>query len=151
MTELWLLRDFDFETGELTVRSGKGNKDPTTMLPRVLTVSLRHHLETVRSLHDRDVGEGFGRVWMPEALAVKYPSADRSWGWQWVFPASQRSVDPRSGVQRRHHVGEQVIQRAVREAAARAGIHKPATPHALRHRSQRTFWRRDTTSGRCRN
>jgi integron integrase len=127
------VKDLDFDTGEVVVRSGKGNKDRTTTLPRVLSVGLQRHLERVRALHDRDVSEGFGRVWMPDALAVKYPNANASWSWQWVFPAGTRSIDPRSGVERRHHLGEQVIQRAVHEAARRAGIAKAATPHTLRH------------------
>lgn len=127
------VKDIDFETGVVTVRSGKGNKDRTTMLPRILCAALRNHLVSVRALHDRDVAEGFGRVWMPDALAVKYPSAEGSWSWQWVFPARQRSVDPRSGIERRHHVGEQLIQRAVHDAAKRMSLAKAATPHTLRH------------------
>jgi integron integrase len=127
------VKDLDFETGEVVVRSGKGNKDRTTTLPRVLSGPLRQQLEGVRRLHDCDVAEGFGRVWMPDALAVKYPNANASWSWQWVFPSGNRSIDPRSGIERRHHLGEQVIQRAVHEAVRRAGIAKAATPHTLRH------------------
>ena len=127
------VKDLDFESGEVVVRSGKGNKDRTTPLPRMLCVGLQRHLEKVRALHDRDVGEGFGRVWMPDALAVKYPSASGSWSWQWVFPAGKRSIDPRSGIERRHHLGEQVIQRAMQDAVRCARIAKPATPHTLRH------------------
>ena len=127
------VKDLDFDSGELVVRSGKGNKDRTTMLPRVLWTALRQHLAEVRALHDRDVAEGFGSVFMPDALAVKYPSAAQSWSWQWVFPAAHRSVDPRNGVVRRHHIGEQIIPRAVKEAAQRAGLPKAATPHTLRH------------------
>ena len=127
------VKDLDFDSGELVVRSGKGNKDRTTMLPRVLWTALRQHLAEVRALHDRDVAEGFGSVFMPDALAVKYPSAAQSWSWQWVFPAAHRSADPRNGVVRRHHIGEQIIQRAVKEAAQRAGLTKAATPHTLRH------------------
>lgn len=127
------VKDVDFEAGELVVRSGKGNKDRTTTLPRVLAPALREQLAEARRLHDRDVAEGFGRVWMPDALEVKYPNASVSWPWQWVFPAAQRSIDPRSGVERRHHLGAQIIQRAVREAVQRSGITKAATPHTLRH------------------
>jgi integron integrase len=127
------VKDLDFETGEVVVRSGKGNKDRTTTLPRVLAAALRRHLEGVLTLHDRDLTEGFGRVWMPDALAVKYPNANASWSWQWVFPAGHRSIDPRSGVERRHHLGEQVIQRAVHDGVRRAGIAKAAPPHTLRH------------------
>jgi integron integrase len=127
------VKDLDFETGEVIVRAGKGNKDRTSTLPRVLSAALRRHMERVRALHDRDISEGFGRVWMPDALAVKYQNADVSWCWQWIFPAAKRSIDPRSGVERRHHLGEQVIQRAVHGAVKKAGIEKPATPHTLRH------------------
>lgn len=127
------VKDLDFETGELVVRSGKGNKDRATTLPRLLVPALREHMGEARHLHDRDVEEGFGRVWMPDALEVKYPNANISWSWQWVFPAAQRSIDPRSGIERRHHLGAQVIQRAVREAVQRSGITKAATPHTLRH------------------
>lgn len=127
------VKDLDFETCEVVVRSGKGNKDRTTPLPRVLSAGLQRHLERVRALHDRDVSEGFGRVWMPDALEVKYPNASGTWSWQWVFPAGKRSIDPRSGVERRHHLGEQVIQRAMHDAIRTAGITKAATPHTLRH------------------
>jgi integron integrase len=127
------VKDLDFETGEVMVRSGKGNKDRTTTLPRVLSAGLQRHMERVRALHDRDVSEEFGRVWMPDALEVKYPNANASWSWQWVFPAGKRSIDPRSGIERRHHLGEQVIQRAVHDAVRCAGIAKAATPHTLRH------------------
>ena len=127
------VKDLDFQSGEVMVRGGKGNKDRATTLPRILAGGLRRHMQSVRALHDRDIAEGFGRVWMPDALARKYPSADRSWGWQWVFPAAKRSIDPRSGIERRHHVGEQVIQRAVHQAAREAGMTKMATPHTLRH------------------
>src|SRR5207244_3220762 len=90
------VKDLDFETGEVVVRAGKGNKDRTTTLPRVLSVGLQRHMERVRALHDRDVSEGFGRWWMPDALEVKNPKANASWSWQWVFPAGKRSIDPRS-------------------------------------------------------
>jgi len=127
------VKDLDFETGEVVVRAGKGSKDRTTTLPRVLSVGLQRQMEWVRALHDRDVSEGFGRVWMPDALEVKYPNANAAWSWQWVFPAGKRSIDPRSGIERRHHLGEQVIQRAVHDAVRSAGIAKAATPHTLRH------------------
>jgi integron integrase len=127
------VKDIDFDTGEVVVRGGKGNKDRSAPLPAVLAVALRRHLEDVRAMHDRDMAEGFGCVWVPDALAVKYPNAARSWIWQWVFPAAGRSVDPRSGVERRHHLGEQVVQRAMQLAARRTGITKHATPHTLRH------------------
>lgn len=87
----------------------------------------------MKDLHSQDLRQGFGRVHLPFALARKYPEADRSLGWQYVFPAGTKSVDPRSGAVRRHHVGEQALQRAVRRAALRAGLVKPASPHTLRH------------------
>lgn len=127
------VKDFDFESCEVIVRNGKGDKDRTTMLPRTLHRALREQLAIARDLHDADVAEGFGEVWMPEALAQKYPAAARSWPWQWAFPAAQRSRDPRSGAERRHHLGEQVLQRAVRDASRRIGLTKMAGPHTLRH------------------
>lgn len=127
------VKDLDFGAGELTVRNGKGDKDRTTVLPRSIGRALQEHLGRVRDLHDADMAEGFGTVWMPEAVAAKYPHAAISWPWQWLFPAARRSVDPRSGIERRHHVGEQAMQRAMKEAVHRAGIVKPAGPHTLRH------------------
>ena len=103
------------------------------MLPQVLVPALRKHLERVKVLHDRDLEEGFGEVWMPDALARKAPAWGRAWGWQYVFPSAVRSVDPRSGVERRHHLYPESIQRAVREAARAAELVKPVTPHVFRH------------------
>ena len=103
------------------------------MLPAALVDPLKAHLKQVRDLHDQDVAEGLGEVYLPYALDRKYPNAAREWGWQYVFPSKNRSVDPRSGVMRRHHVQDQAIQRAIRQAVRDAGIAKPATPHTLRH------------------
>jgi integrase len=100
---------------------------------RTLTAALKDHLQLVRQRHDDDLAAGFRPVFLPEALSRKYPHADRAWGWQWAFPAARRSVDPRSGVERRHHRAEDVVQRAVKSAARRAGIAKPVGPHTLRH------------------
>jgi integron integrase len=127
------VKDVDFEQGEILVREGKGGKDRRTMLPRALVERLRAQLAEVRRVHERDKAVGFGRVWMPEALARKYPNASLEWGWQYVLPASVRSIDPRSGVERRHHLDESALQRAVKSARLRAGIAKPATCHTLRH------------------
>jgi integrase len=103
------------------------------MLPTAVRQGLQRQLEEARRLHERDLAEGYGRVWLPEALARKYPQADREWAWQYVFPAARRGVDPRDGQVRRHHLHETVIQRAVREAARQAGLTKPVTPHTFRH------------------
>ena len=127
------VKDVEFTRREIIVREGKGNKDRVTVLPENLILPLKAHLEKVRTLHERDLDAGFGEVYLPDALAVKYPNAPKAWGWQFVFPSPVRSVDPRSGTERRHHIYETSVQRAVREAAKLAGIHKPASPHTLRH------------------
>ncbi|MBU1223766.1 MAG: integron integrase [Gammaproteobacteria bacterium] len=127
------IKDVEFSRGEILVREGKGFKDRVTMLPAVLANPLKAHLEQVRALHEQDVVEGYGEVYLPYALDRKYPNAGREWGWQYVFPSKNRSVDPRSGVVRRHHVQDQAIQRAIRQAVRDAGVVKPATPHTLRH------------------
>lgn len=127
------VKDIDFSRAVVTVREGKGDRDRRTMLPAIVSEPLRDHLRQVRALHVEDLAEGFGSVWLPHALERKYPAAPTEWPWQYVFPATKRSIDPRSGRERRHHVDEQVIQRAVRAAARSAGIEKPATPHTLRH------------------
>jgi integrase len=104
-----------------------------TTLPKRLIEPLRDHLARVKVRHERDLEEGFGRVYLPFALERKYPNADREWGWQYVFPSSRRSIDPRSGVERRHHVNPEVLQRAIKNAVRRAQIVKPASVHTLRH------------------
>ena len=103
------------------------------MLPDSVIESLQRYLEKVRELHQADLGAGFGEVYLPYALARKYPSAGREWGWQYVFPSSKRSIDPYSGVERRHHLDEKVLQRAVRQAVRDADLTKPASCHTLRH------------------
>jgi integron integrase len=127
------VKDVDFERREIAVRDGKGGRDRRTMLPERLIEPLRSHLARVKVLHERDLAEGFGEVYLPFALARKYPKAGRSWPWQYVFPAGSRSVDPLDGVVRRHHLDEKVVQRAVSHAARKAGIAKPVSPHILRH------------------
>lgn len=126
-------KDVDFERRAIVVREGKGSKDRVTMLPEHLVLPLRDQWVKARALHRDDLAEGYGDVEMPYALDVKYPKAGRQWQWQFVFPAASRSADPRSGVIRRHHLYPQTVQRAVTEAAARANIPKPVTPHVLRH------------------
>jgi integron integrase len=127
------VKDVDFGAGQIVVRDGKGFKDRVTMLPEALRGELRRQVERARVFHEQDVAEGFGRVHLPYALARKYPNADREFHWQYVFAAAQRSRDAATGVERRHHVQEETVQRAVKEAARHAGINKPVTPHALRH------------------
>jgi integron integrase len=127
------VKDVEFSRREVVVREGKGNKDRVTVLPENLLLPLQAHLEKVKALHERDLDAGFGEVYLPDALARKYPNAARTWGWQYVFPSSVRSTDPRTGEERRHHLYEASVQRAVREAAKLARIHKPVTPHVLRH------------------
>lgn len=127
------VKDVDFARREITVRQGKGGKDRRTMLPAMSVEALQGQLAQTRRVHERDLSAGFGEVWLPNALARKYPHAAREWGWQYAFPAGVRSVDPRSGEVRRHHLDETLLQRAVKRAVRRAGIDKPATCHTLRH------------------
>lgn len=142
------VKDVEFLRHEIVVREGKGYKDRVTVLPENLALPLQAHLQRVKVLHERDLAEGYGDVWRPNALDLKYPRQGHAWGWQWVFPSTVRSVDPRSlaghrrhtdgsapgdGVLRRHHLQPSSVQRAVALAAQRAGIHKPCTPHVLRH------------------
>lgn len=127
------VKDVDFARREILVREGKGNKDRVTMLPDSLASALQAHLEKVQRVHAQDCAEGCGDVYLPHALARKYPHAATDWGWQYVFPATSRSRDPRSVAVRRHHVNEQAYQRAIKSAVRDAGINKPATSHTLRH------------------
>ena len=127
------MKDVDFERREITIRQGKGGKDRRTMLPRSLMTPLQAPLVEASRIHERDLVVGSGRAWLPDALARKYPGAALERGWQYVFPASARSIDPRGGEERRHHLDESALQRAVKSARARAGIIKPATCHTLRH------------------
>jgi len=127
------VKDVDLARNELTVRNGKGGKDRMTVLPAALREPLARQLAGVRQLHARDLAAGLGRVHLPHALARKYPNAAAEPGWQYVFPATRISVDPRDGVRRRHHIDEKVLQAAVRRAALEAGFERPVTPHTLRH------------------
>ena len=127
------VKDVDFGRCEIVVRNGKGGKDRRVPLPRRLEAALQAQIERVRVLHGRDLAQGYGEAWLPHALSRKYPTAGREPGWQYVFPASGLSEDPRSGTRRRHHVDEAVLQRAVKSARVAAGIDKPATCHTLRH------------------
>ena len=127
------VQDLDFDNKAVMVRSGKGDKDRTSTLPNRLMNDLRQHLETVKQKHDEDLAKGFGEVWLPGALARKYPKAPTEWKWQYAFPASNLSVDKESGMTRRHHISEKLLQRAIKKATQTAGVHKHATVHTLRH------------------
>ena len=127
------VQDIDFARHEILIRHGKGGKDRHTMLPNGLVAALRAQLVEAQRVHERDLELGFGSVWLPDALTRKYPNASREWIWQYVFPASVRSVDPRTDVVRRHHLDETVLQRAVKRAAQRARMTKHVTCHTLRH------------------
>jgi integron integrase len=127
------VKDLDFRRREILIRDGKGAKDRVTMLPGPLVETLTAHLVLAKELHQQDLAAGYGRVYLPYALERKYPSAATQWMWQYVFPAARRSQDPRSGTIRRHHIDEQLVQRSMQQALREAGIHKPATPHTLRH------------------
>jgi len=125
------VKDVDFAQSQIIVR--EGNKDRVTVLPQSLVEPLKIQMGRAKAIHEMDLREGFGSVHLPFALARKYPDANREWCWQYVFPASRRSVDPGSGRVQRHHVAETVLQKAVKEAIRRAGINKPASCHTLRH------------------
>jgi integron integrase len=127
------VKDLDFAYRQIIVRDGKGFKDRVTMLPENLVQALQAHLGTVRSIHQRDLKEGFGEVWLPHALARKYRRAGFEWGWQFVFPSGNRSADPETGAIRRHHVHPDTLTRRVKRAVRRAGIIKPVSCHTLRH------------------
>ena len=127
------VKDVDFAARLLLIREAKGNKDRRTMLPDSLRAALRSQIELVRRLHREDLARGKGEVWLPHALSKKLPGAGKELCWQYVFPAARTSVDPRSGMERRHHLDESLVQKWVREAVRRTGIDKPASCHTLRH------------------
>jgi integron integrase len=127
------VKDVDFKRREILIRDGKGFKDRVTMLPGSLAAALEAHLVKVRGLHEADLQQGYGAVYLPNALERKYPNAAKEWGWQYVFPSAKLSTDPRSNEIRRHHVQDQAVQRAVKQAARDADLTKPATPHTFRH------------------
>jgi integron integrase len=127
------VKDVDFERREITVRRGKGQKDRRVMLPDRLADPLKEHLTTVHALHQQDLAQGLGRVVLPDALDRKYPNAAHEWRWQFVFPAGRICRDPRFGPPSRYHVHESVIQRAVTDAARRAGLSKRVSCHTFRH------------------
>ncbi len=125
--------DIDFEVNQIIVRDGKGGKDRITMLPSTLKEPLKQHLSKVEVLHEQDLREGYGRVYLPNALERKYRNANREWVWQYVFPSAKRSIDPRTGREQRHHIQESVLQQAVKNAIRATGIKKAGSCHSLRH------------------
>ena len=127
------VKDIDFDMNTIYVRSGKGDKDRSTVLPAAVKEQLREHLERVKALHEQDLAAGHGAVYLPDALDRKYPNAPKEWAWQYVFPSSAFSVDPLSGIVRRHHVSDTTIQTAIKNAVRKAGIPKHASVHTLRH------------------
>jgi site-specific recombinase XerD len=127
------VQDLDFERNLIYVRAAKGSKDRTTLFPKSIQLEMQSQLEEVKRLHDEDMAQGYGEVYLPDALARKYPHASREFRWQYVFPSKKRSVDPRTGVERRHHVLESGLQKAVKVAVDRAGILKRIGCHTFRH------------------
>jgi len=123
----------DLDRGQVVVRGGKGDADRVTTLPASLTALMQNHLAKVRTLHEQDLAQGWGEVYLPHALARRYPQAGRDLGWQWMFPAREVSVDPRSGCKRRHHVAPSVISGAIKVPVLRAGLAKPVSAHTFRH------------------
>jgi integron integrase len=127
------VKDIDFAYHQITVRDGKGGQDRVTMLPRALAAPLQRHLARVKLLHEADLLEGYGAVYLSYAFDRKDPSAEKSWLWQYVFPASKRSIDPRSGVERRHHAAATGLQKAIKDAMRQAGTQKHGSCHTFRH------------------
>lgn len=127
------VKDIDFAHQQIIVRDGKGGEDRLTLLPSVIIPSLRLQLELVKVLHQQDLEDGYGSVYLPTALAKKYPNAPKEWIWQYLFPAKHLSVDPRTGTKQRHHFHESNLQKAVKKAARLSKIDKRITPHTFRH------------------
>jgi integron integrase len=127
------VKDIDFAMNQIVVRDGKGKKDRITVLPDDAKLALKEHLLYVKRLHQSDLDAGYGRVYLPNALAVKYPNASRQWGWQYVFPAKTLSKDARSGLKRRHHLHDSSFRKSIRIAAKLCVIVKPVSCHTLRH------------------
>ncbi len=127
------VKDIDLAMQQITIRDGKGGKDRVTMLPQTVLSAIQHQLALAHQRYEQDLAEGNANVYLPDALARKYPNAPREWAWQWVFPAPRLSTDPRSGLTRRHHLGEETLQRAVKAALRKAGIEKNGSCHTLRH------------------
>ena len=135
ITECLRLRvqDVDLEMKALTVRNGKGDKDRITTFPEKLVQPLQEHLVRVKAIHEQDLVEGYGQVYLPHALARKYPHADKDWRWQYLFPAGHQSIDPRSGQTRRHHLDPSPINKAIAKVVRQTGITKRVSAHTFRH------------------
>lgn len=127
------VQDIDYKMKTLIVRSGKGNKDRITTFPASIIPFLQEHLKKVKMIHDNDLSQGYGAVYLPHALSRKYLKANKEWKWQYVFPARNLSTDPRSGIIRRHHIDPSVINRAIKRAVQTAGLNKKISAHTLRH------------------
>ncbi len=127
------VKDIDYAMNQVVVRDGKGKKDRITVLPEGVNPTFTEHLVYVKRLHQSDLSKEYGRVYLPNALARKYPNADRQWGWQYVFPAKTLSKDPRSGMKRRHHLHVSSIQKAIQKAVKLCAVVKPVGCHTLRH------------------
>ena len=127
------VKDIDFELNQIIVRHGKGQKDRITIFPENIKDGLKKHLNYVKRLHKSDLTNGFGRVYLPNALSKKYKNANHEWGWQYVFPSKVLSYDPRSGIKRRHHIHESSLNRAIKKAKKIANINKQISCHTFRH------------------
>jgi integron integrase len=127
------VKDIDFKYKNIVVRDGKGNKDRVTILPQIYAEPLKLHLKKVQIIHQQDLLAGFGDVFLPHALERKFVGAGREWKWQYVFPASHLSQDPRSDKKRRHHLSESILQKMVRRAVKESNITKQASCHSFRH------------------
>ncbi len=127
------VQNLDFSHLSVSVINGKGGKNRVVTLARDLVLPLKRHLASVKNIHEKDLADGYGEVYLPHALQRKYPNAAGEWGWQYIFPAKKRSIDPRSGVTRRHHIDESALQKAVKASVRKSNISRPASCHTLRH------------------
>ena len=127
------IQDIDFGYKQITVRNGKGFSDRVTPFPEVLEPLLLNHLERVKAIHEKDLATGGGSVYLPYALARKYPNADKEWNWQYVFPSRNLSKDPRSDVTRRHHTDQSMVNKAIKQAVRKTNISKKVSAHTFRH------------------